>query len=122
MITQEELKHRDELYKSSRIISELGYEPDISMCCDKPDICLPSAQDRQIGIEVVAYSTHRYEESENVMYKIFMAKNDKSKEVDINEVALSLGKSLISRLKGYRKRFLRLNGQKITLENSYQMM
>ena len=92
------------------------------MCCDKPDICLPSAQDRQIGIEVVAYSTHRYEESENVMYKIFMAKNDKSKEVDINEVALSLGKSLISRLKGYRKRFLRLNGQKITLENSYQMM
>lgn len=70
-MTKEEIKHRDELGKASQIISELGYVPDDSMCSDKPDICLPSAQNRQIGIEVVAYSTNRYEESENALYKIF---------------------------------------------------
>lgn len=70
-MTKEEIKHIDELGKASKVISELGYVPDISMCCDKPDICLPSAQNRQIGIEVVAYSTNRYEESENALYKIF---------------------------------------------------
>lgn len=68
---KEEIKHRDELGKASRIISELGYVPDESMCSDKPDICLPSVDDRQIGIEVVAYSTHRYEKPENALYKIF---------------------------------------------------
>lgn len=70
-MTKEEIKHRDELFKASRIISELGYVPNESMYSDKPDICLPSADDRQIGIEVVTYSTHRYEESENALYKIF---------------------------------------------------
>ena len=65
------IKHIDELSKASRIIRELGYEPDESMCDDRPDIVLPSKTDRQIGIEVVTYSTHRYEESENVLYKIF---------------------------------------------------
>ncbi len=66
-----EIKHRDELGKASRIISELGYMPEESMCSDKPDICLPSAGNRQIGIEVVAYSTHCHEESESALYKIF---------------------------------------------------
>ena len=66
-----DIKHIDELGKASRIIRELGYEPDESMCDDRPDIVLPSTTDRQIGIEVVTYSTHRYEESENVLYKMF---------------------------------------------------
>lgn len=70
-MTKEEIKHRDELGKASRIISELGYVPDESMCSDKPDICLPSKDDRLIGIEVVAYSTRRYEKSEDALYKIF---------------------------------------------------
>ena len=70
-MTKEEIKHRDELGKASRIISELGYVPDKFMCSDKPDICLPSRDNRQIGIEVVAYSTHRYEKSEDALYKIF---------------------------------------------------
>ena len=70
-MTQEQIKHGDELGKASRIISELGYVPDESMCSDKPDICLPSKDDRQIGLEVVAYSTHRYEKSEDALYKIF---------------------------------------------------
>ena len=70
-MTQTDLKHIDELGKAFRIIREQGYEPDESMCDDRPDIVLPSKTDRQIGIEVVTYSTHRYEESENVLYKIF---------------------------------------------------
>ena len=70
-MTKTALKHIDELGKASRIIRELGYVPDESMCDDRPDIVLPSQTDRQIGIEVVTYSTHRYEESENVLYKIF---------------------------------------------------
>lgn len=70
-MTKTDLKHIDELGKASRIIREFGYVPDESMCDDRPDIVLPSKTDRQIGIEVVTYSTHRYEESENVLYKIF---------------------------------------------------
>lgn len=50
-LTRVEIKHRDELGKASRIISELGYMPDVSMCSDKPDICLPSKDDRLIGID-----------------------------------------------------------------------
>lgn len=69
-MTQEDIKHRDELGKATRIISELGYAPNESMCSDKPDICLPSKDDRQIGIEVVKYSTRRYEKSEDALYKI----------------------------------------------------
>lgn len=70
-MTRTDIKHIDELGKASRIIKELGYELDETMCDDRPDIVLPSKTDRQIGIEVVTYSTHRYEESENVLYKIF---------------------------------------------------
>ena len=70
-MTRTDIKHIDELGKASRIIKELGYEPDESMCDDRPDLVLPLKTDRQIGIEVVTYSTRRYEESENVLYKIF---------------------------------------------------
>lgn len=69
-MNKSEIKHKDELSKASRIISELGYLPSYSMCSDKPDICLPSAENRLIGIEVVSYSSCRYEESENALYKI----------------------------------------------------
>lgn len=58
-MTKEEIKHRDELSKASHIIRELGYEPNISMYDDRPDIVLPSKTDRRIGIGVVTYSTHR---------------------------------------------------------------
>lgn len=70
-MTQSEIKHQDELYKAAPIIKELGYTPNINMCGDKPDLVLPSIENRRIGIEVVKYSTHRYEESENALYKIF---------------------------------------------------
>ena len=70
-MTKAEIKHIEELGKASRIIKELGYEPDELMCDDRPDIVLPSKTNRKIGIEVVNYSTRRYEESESVLYKIF---------------------------------------------------
>ena len=70
-MTKTYIKHIDELGKASHVIKELGFEPDELMCDDRPDIVLPSKTDRQIGIEVVTYSTHRYEESENVLYKMF---------------------------------------------------
>ena len=70
-MTKTYIKHIDELGKASHVIKELGFEPDELMCDDRPDIVLPSRTDRLIGIEVVAYSTHRYEESEDVLYKIF---------------------------------------------------
>ena len=69
-MTQTDIKHIDEPGKASRIIKELGYKPNEWMCDDRPDIVLPSVTDRQIGIEVVTYSTRRYEESENVLYKL----------------------------------------------------
>ena len=71
LMTKSDIKHIDELGKASRIIKELGYEPDESMCDDRPDIVLPSKTDWQIGIEVVTYRTHRYKKSENILYKIF---------------------------------------------------
>lgn len=63
-------RHRDELWKASRIISELGFVPDDSMCDDRPDIVLPSSKNRQIGLEVVQYSTHQFEELEDALYKV----------------------------------------------------
>lgn len=65
-----DIKHRDELGKASLVISELGFIPNESMCGDCPDIVLPSVDDRQIGLEIVKYSTHRYEELEDALYKI----------------------------------------------------
>lgn len=67
---KEEIRHRDELFKASRVIRELGYKPDDAMCDDRPDILLPSKNNRTIGIEVVTYSTHKYEKAEDALYKI----------------------------------------------------
>lgn len=69
-MNKRDIKHRDELYKASAIISQLGFVPDESMCDDCPDLILPSVDNRKIGIEVVTYSTQIYEQSENALYKI----------------------------------------------------
>ena len=69
-MNKEEIKHIDELYKASQIIEELGFEPNVRMCNDRPDLVLPSIADSKVGIEVVTYSTHRYEEAEDALYKI----------------------------------------------------
>lgn len=64
-------KQQDELQKASPVIKQLGYIPNENMCGDAPDIVLPSINEGRIGIEVVNYSTHRYEEAENALYKLF---------------------------------------------------
>lgn len=69
-MNSEEIKHRDELFKASRVIKELGFEPNESMYSDRPDIVLPSADEPKVGIEVVTYSTHKYEKAEDALYKI----------------------------------------------------
>ena len=69
-MNKEEIKHIDELYKASWIIEELGFEPNVTMCSDRPDLVLPSLDDPKIGIEVVTYSSHLYEEAEDALYKI----------------------------------------------------
>ena len=63
-------KHIDELGKASYVIKELGFTPNDSMWSDCPDLVLPSKNNPQIGMEVVTYSTHRYEKAENALYKI----------------------------------------------------
>ncbi len=63
-------KQIDELRKATLIIKEMGYTPDINMCSDAPDILIPSHQNREIGIEVVDYSTRKYEEAESALHKI----------------------------------------------------
>ncbi len=63
-------KQRCELLYATSVIKELGYVPDEDMCGDAPDIVLPSVDDRQIGIEVVFYSTQKHEEAENALNQI----------------------------------------------------
>ena len=83
-MNKRDIKHRDELYKASAIISQLGFVPDESMCDDCPDLILPSVDNRKIGIEVVTYSTQIYEQSENALYKILdeYVKNHHEAEID----------------------------------------
>ena len=49
-MNKRDIKHRDELYKASTIISQLGFVPNESMCGDCPDLILPSVDNRKIGI------------------------------------------------------------------------
>ncbi len=63
-------KQIDELKKATLIIKEMGFTPNINMCGDAPDILIPSHQIREIGIEVVDYSSRRYEEAESALHKI----------------------------------------------------
>lgn len=63
-------KHIKELFYASSVIKELGFSPDETMCADRPDIVLPSVENRRIGIEVVTYSTQCHEEAGMALQKI----------------------------------------------------
>lgn len=101
-MTKDEIKHRDELHKAKSIILELGFIPDKTMCGDRPDILLPSVDNRKIGIEVVTYSTHHYEEAEEALYKILNEyteerldkRSEKRYEIGISFMDLSLPSNL----------------------------
>lgn len=51
-------KQENELLKISPLIRSLGYTPNFNMCGDKPDICLPSFENKEIGIEVTEYAPY----------------------------------------------------------------
>lgn len=53
-------QQNQELLKMSPLIQSLGYTPDSCMCGDKPDVCLPSSKNKEIGIEVTEYAERYY--------------------------------------------------------------
>lgn len=53
-------KQEKELSKISSLIRSLGYNPNSSMCGDRPDICIPSIKNKEIGIEVTDYAERYY--------------------------------------------------------------
>lgn len=53
-------KRDKELSKISPLIRSIGYTPNSSMCGDRPDICIPSFENKEIGIEVTDYAERYY--------------------------------------------------------------
>lgn len=69
------IKRKDELRMVSPLLKELGYKPNLNMCGERldvrPDIFLPSIDNRKIGIEVTEYVTKKRKEAEISLYRIF---------------------------------------------------
>ena len=63
-------KQRRELLSINPLLCLYGYEESADMCSDKPDICLPSSLDRQIGIEVTEYTNPNDEKDFEAFYGI----------------------------------------------------
>lgn len=53
-------KQEKELSKISSLIRSLGYTPNSCMCGDRPDVCIPSIKNKEIGIEVTDYAERYY--------------------------------------------------------------
>lgn len=49
-------KQRKELLNINPLLCKYGFEECADMCSDRPDICLPSIHNRQVGIEVTEYT------------------------------------------------------------------
>ena len=79
-------KQENELLKISPLIRSLGYTPNFNMCGDKPDICLPSFENKEIGIEVTEYAERyhvKVESNEKVRGDLlFKARQDLKKILD----------------------------------------
>ena len=69
-MNKNEHKRNKELYYASNVVRNLGFKPNKSMCADCPDIILPSATNRKIGVEVVTYSTQCHEEAQRALQEI----------------------------------------------------
>ena len=63
-------KQHKELVSISPLLCQLGYIENADMFSDKPDICLPSKNNRQIGIEVTEYTYSKDEESISVVHRL----------------------------------------------------
>ena len=103
-MSREEGKHRDELFRVAPILKELGYTPNENMCGDAPDILIPSVEKRNIGIEVVSYSTGQNEKAQNALRKvldeyadILDRKSDKRFEIGIG----LLGSTICNNIKPF---------------------
>ena len=84
-------KKKDELQMAAPVLIGLGYTPDMKMCGERvdvrPDIFLPSRDERRVGIEVTEYITPKKKESEQALYNTLKNYekhfNQKSKEHNI---------------------------------------
>ena len=63
-------RQHKELVSISPLLCQCGYIESADMCSDKPDICLPSKTNRQIGIEVTEYTYPKDEESISVVHRM----------------------------------------------------
>lgn len=63
-------KHHKELVSISSLLCQYGYDESVDMCSDKPDICLPSKSNRQIGIEVTEYTYPKDEEAFSILHRL----------------------------------------------------
>jgi hypothetical protein len=63
------IKRKDELRMVAPLLEELGYKPNLNMCGERlnvrPDIFLPSIDNRRIGIEVTEYVTKKGKRQKN---------------------------------------------------------
>lgn len=79
-------KQENELSKISSLIRSVGYTPDFNMCGDRPDICLPSFENKKIGIEVTEYAERyhvKFESNEEVRGNLQLkARQDLKKIMD----------------------------------------
>lgn len=58
-------KQEKELSRISPLIRSIGYTPNFSMCGDRPDICIPSIENKEIGIEVTEYAERYHSKVES---------------------------------------------------------
>jgi len=69
------IKRKDELRMVAPLLEELGYKPNLNMCGERlnvrPDIFLPSIDNRRIGIEVTEYVTKKRKKAEKSLYRVF---------------------------------------------------
>ena len=63
-------KQRKELVCISSLLCQYGYNESADMCSDKPDICLPSKNNRQIGIEITEYTYPKDEKDFSALYRL----------------------------------------------------
>ena len=63
-------KQHKELVSISSLLCQYGYNESADMCSDKPDICLPSKNNRQIGIEITEYTYPKDEKDFSALYHL----------------------------------------------------
>lgn len=68
-LTEEEIKHQDELHMASKVLESLGLKVDKEYCFDRPDLVF-SLNDKKVGLEVVRYMTNKNVQIENELFNV----------------------------------------------------